>query len=214
MRSLQPSRKSLHAPVLRGRLPKNLLRFFREPDHALSFLDGCIRLGELWSYRKAEGMRQDALEGEGQLVVPGVNKVSVQYAISFHNPVYVLSLCSPCADVQTLASRFGRFMVRIRRADRLAAALFRRLADHSIIGRDLLFGDQGAVAYNKGTAVRHTPSQERRTRLSWIQKPEAFSAEREHRIVFALSAARAGAPSHICVPLPSPVEGLIEEVPQ
>jgi len=199
-------------PVFRGRLPSNLLRFFHERDHAVSFLDGCVRLGELWGYRKVEGARQDASEGEGRLVVPGVKKVPVNFGISFHNPVYILSLCSPRADLTLVSRRFGRFVVRVRHANVLAGALFRRLARSSIAGRDLLFGERGAVVYTKDEAVARTPRHERRVRLSWMQKPPDFVGEREYRIAFAFSGPRPDAPFHICVPLSRPVDGEIDEV--
>lgn len=166
----------------------------------MQFLDGDVRLIELWECRKLEGERRDPSEGEARLIVPGVNRVPVNWGSSFHNPVYILSLSGPKVNVSAMAQRFGRFLVRLQHADQLARSLYERLASQGLDGRTLLFGDRRVVAYTKDDAVRRTPPDARRLQLTWCQKPAIpFADEHEYRLAFGLSGGRGDAPTHISV---------------
>ncbi len=131
-----------------GELPSRLLRFFHEREHALAFLDGCVRLGELEGYRRMEGARGDPSEAEGRLIVPGENDRPVTYSTQMHQPTYILSCCHPSVDLQAMALRFGRFLVRLADADGLAVSLYRHLIQHAAAGRTLHFGDRGPIDYD------------------------------------------------------------------
>jgi hypothetical protein len=159
-----------------------------------------------------EGVRGDASETEGRLVVPGENEHPVNYSTAMYQPIYILSFCGPEVDVKAMACRFGTFLVRLTNADDLALSLYQRLADHPAAGRRLHFGDRGAVDYSKGQTVQSTPPRADRLRLNWIQKPPSYSTEQEYRIAFICEGLRSDAPKHICAPLPAQVAGTLEEV--
>ena len=196
-----------------GTLPARLLRFFSHREQALTFLDGCVRLGELGVYRPMEGARGDASETEGRLVVPGEQGNPVNYSTPILHPTYILSFCSPDVDITLMAARFGKFLVRVVDAEVIAMSLYEHLLAHGAAGLKLYFGDRGPVSYSKDQAVQSTPDRSERWRLSWMQKPpDPYSVEQEHRIAFICEGIREDAPRYICVPLSARVDGQLEEL--
>jgi hypothetical protein len=178
---LAPTMKRLDLPPL-------LLRAFAKRAHAEIFLGGRIRLLERRCYRVLEDSeRGDSSEGAAGWIVPGANNVSVTAGSQYMNPVYVLCMSRPEVDLAHLI-RKGPYVVSIldshRLFERLASAL-----DHNTFpdGRKCFGIDSGSVAYEKGELASALPSDEERTRMSYLQKPAHFRRDAECRIGILVS---------------------------
>lgn len=129
----------------------------------------------------------DSSEGAAGWIVPGVNNVPVTADSEYMNPVYILCMSRPEVDLAHL-KRKGPYVVRILDSQ----GLFERLAgalDHHTLSDDReLFGiDSGSVAYDKGELASALPSDEERTRMSYLQKPAHFRPDAECRIGILVS---------------------------
>jgi hypothetical protein len=179
------------------RLPDTLLRFFDKEDYARSFLGGKIRFGLLDHYRAIEGSRRDDTEGResfewnrkapqvfianGEVVGRGVSDQNIQYSGSSLNPYFILSASHPQSDLQALARKFGRYIVRIDNPQELLRRVKDFWRNHTWALEDSAC--IGPVVYNKGKLLGADPYLIAPPHYSYSQKPAAFEAEKEFRFV-------------------------------
>ena len=141
--------------------------------------------------------RRDPSEGEGHFqrfgtvttvdFVPRSDETFVSQAPGYvhthtelFNPKFVLSCARPGVDLEHLRLRFGRWLVRIDDPRRLAQDISIYLGGLP----DRFAGVEGClVHYNKGAKMPGDLSNIASTRLSYSQKPQAFSRDREFRFV-------------------------------
>ena len=135
--------------------PLELLRFFKEKEHAEQFLAGVIRLGSLCYYKSAEQerdadpARHDPSEGRGLITAAVENVVTVKtntdfdridkiseapgdvsYYLNYVGPLYILSCTDPQkADIDELKKEnLGKYVVQITDPRQLAQQLIDRFS--------------------------------------------------------------------------------------
>jgi|GEM_PF-2341771 len=112
-------------------VPSSLVRLFDKEEFAHEFITGKLRFGVLEFYRKIEDSRRDESEGHAsvyfsrkapQLIIGKYTRRAIAVSKSDQNihstffslnRYYVLCASHPEADTCRLASRYGRFLVRI-----------------------------------------------------------------------------------------------------
>jgi hypothetical protein len=93
-------------------LPNELFRFFKEEDHARSFIAGRARFGRLEVYKRIEGSRRDETEGIAASTW-NTRPNPIHSRTSSLNTYFVLCTAHPDADRSALSERFGEHVVRI-----------------------------------------------------------------------------------------------------
>jgi hypothetical protein len=183
-----------------GRYPRFVYRAFSEESYAEDFaLRGKFRFGNLRIYSNLEDVeRRDPSEGHGHFqrfgtvtsvdFLPESDQTSVAQTPGYvhtHtellNPTFVLSCSRPGVNLEYLRSRFGAWLVRVDEPRRLAQEVSNFLESRP---DRFAGGVEGClVHYNKGGKVGADLTNIASTRLSYSQKPSAFSREREFRFI-------------------------------
>jgi hypothetical protein len=114
-----------------AQVPISLVRLFDTEDFAQQFVAGRLRFGILEFYRKIEDSRRDESEGLAsvyfsrkapQLIIGKYTRRAIAVSESDENihstffslnRYYVFCASHPEANIRRLASRYGRFLVRI-----------------------------------------------------------------------------------------------------
>lgn len=180
-------------------IPSSLLRFFKEEEHALGFLNGEIRFGLLDVYRAIEGSRRDETEGRvsfywnmkapqflidkesNQIVAVTESDQNIHCSSSSLNRYYIMCTADPNANVQHLAEKFGPFMVRI---DDPLSLLDRVKSEWQ--SNDLAQEDGARIApvvYNKDGLLEPDPYLTVPYHYSYSQKPTSDEQDGEFRYV-------------------------------
>lgn len=183
-------------------VPPCLIRAFTERAHLQRFLAGDVLLRRLDAFRSIEDLtRQDDMEGEAHLIVPGEGGTDVQYGGSFHNPVYLLCCSEPSVGAEAVNPSLGPWTATITAPAALLSALS-AAATGCVPGRDLFEAMLLQVRYSKQFRVPVTPTSEERYRLMLAQKPERFEAEREWRYALVLSGGVGDSPRELWLRIP------------
>jgi len=175
--------------------PGRLIRAFAEKAHLQGFLAGSVRLRRLDTYRTIEDQtRQDDMEGEARLIVPGARGKDVHYGGSFYNPVYLLCCSEPSHLSEPLKPSLGAWIASITEPVVLLSALSSAVR---VPGRQLIDAMLLKVRYSKDSELQVAPSSEERYRLMLAQKPISFEAEREWRYALVLSGGVTDSPEEL-----------------
>ena len=168
--------------------PLELLRFFKEKEHAEQFLAGVIRLGSLWYYKSAEQecdadqARNDPSEGRASITTPdypgGIHASATM-------PVYILSFTDPQkADIAKLKKKLGKHVVQITDPRQLTQQLTDRFS--KLDSTDPFCGRPVQcyrVRYDENEHQDTEPTNPELFELSKAQKPAKFSEQCEVRLV-------------------------------
>jgi hypothetical protein len=93
-------------------LPNELFRFFKEEDHARSFIAGRVRFGRLEVYKSIEDSRRDETEGIAAFTWNTRPNPIRSRTVSL-NARFVICTAHPDADKSVMKERFGEHVVRI-----------------------------------------------------------------------------------------------------
>lgn len=159
-----------------GNYPDVVYRVFTEREHAQQFINGNIRLGNIYYYKKVEcEKRRDKTEGESHVVHNGVSK----YGMFATNSIYILCCHRTLSSVAN--SNLGKHVVKINEPKTFAKDLTLALEQ----SQDKYFGGiEGCfVDYSKGKESSATLNGYEIVRLAYCQKPSDFSPEEEFRFV-------------------------------
>ena len=184
---------------------------------------GTIRVGVLQTYKSIEcAARRDATEGEGlyKLKGPVVSgrfstnpkipaKWFLEDGVQQHhtettNSIFLLCCANILADINLLKRRFGKYVVKIVSPVALAIEIDHALNGYD--GRSGLFLVEGKdVEYNKDGLIVDGRTPDLLTDLSYVQKPEEFSEEKEFRfcIIASPSESRGVGQTHLEIDLGS-----------
>jgi len=159
-----------------GNYPDVVYRVFTEREHAQQFIDGNIRLGNIYYYKKVEdAKRRDKTEGESHVVHEGVNK----HGMFATNSIYIL--CCHKTLPSVAKCNLGSHVVKINNPKMFAKDLTLAMEQ----SQDKYFGgiEGCCVEYSKGMESSATFSGYEIVRLAYCQKPLNFSPEEEFRFV-------------------------------
>lgn len=186
-------------------LPRPLIKAYKRLEHARNFIEhGEIHLGSLSYYKEIEDKRrQDKDEGEGRLIVPGVNETPVNYGTSTTHPLYAFCLFSP--DVEPLVIEgYGQYRVKITDPEAFLQDLEESVVDlcRGAYDREATI-DFCPVRYDKDCKgnVREGSFDMESWRLKYAQKLPKFSHEEEVRAVVMLSGGMLEAPESLYINL-------------
>jgi hypothetical protein len=176
--------------------PPCLYRAFSKKEYAEDFIVGKIRFGSLNYYRRIErDPRQDTTEGIGKArYKSNISSVKIDKqsgeSLEFEQPglmnlktnspnsMYILSLSGSDIDLEYLSNKFGRYIVKISQLEKFKEDLNKAFPLR-------IFPIQfEKVQYNKGFVV-DIPEDDLSfyLKLSYAQKPEEYSQEKEYRYV-------------------------------
>lgn len=204
-------------PLLVTELPERLVKFYRRPEFAEALCTrGEIRMHSIQFYTETgDTARADTNEGTGHLQVPGevpVVRISIpdgritsQTKVDGHfnvsttwtNPTYLYCTSMLRADITSLRSRFGQYVVEIAEPQSFVEALHAAIVHSDLGGREVHFVDCFPVRYGRGAVAPLPADLNERIRLSFGQKAPTLSIEREYRIAAALSGGSQGAPPRL-----------------
>jgi hypothetical protein len=159
-----------------GDFPNVLYRAFDKLEFAQQFLQGKLRFGNVTSYRRIEGARQDKTEGTGYYTFDEVSKKS-QFC---SNSIYALC-CHRTLEAAT-STGHGKYIVEITNpfylAEKATESLCKLKSKH-------FGGIEGVfIEYDKGEEKLEALDLFESSRLTYSQKPESYSHEEEFRYVF------------------------------
>jgi len=158
--------------------PNSLLRFFEKEEHAYQFLAGSVRFGSLKYYREAEGSRKDASEGLSSVYFRGPHPIHTTL-VSLHR-YYALSTAHAEADVSLLVEKYGRFMVRINRPQKLLARIRAAWQQHEL-AEDRRDAFIAPVEYTKDELRDADAFYRSPVHLQYSQKHRSSELDREYR---------------------------------
>lgn len=162
--------------------PAVLFRGFEHLEHARAFVDeGVMRLGKLEWYRDHEDKRRrDPHEGIAELRTPDPDSQDIISTRWYrYNLVYVL--CCSAADPAYVASKFGRYLVRINSPGALIADIREHVSSEPIVPNPSV--DPRWVSYDRGAIAPRPLDPDDGLTLSYSQKTASFVDEQEYRIV-------------------------------
>lgn len=125
------------------------------------------------------------------------------YSVEWMNPTYLFCTSLNTVDPQLLVSRFGQALVESHDPEAFFKAIHRAVDPEGYSGRTIAFVDCFPVRYDKGE-VHTRPDDDWRIRVSFGQKPAAYSIEQEYRCAVVLEGPRAGAPDFLDLKLSDP----------
>ena len=182
-------------------IPKKLLRFFKEKQHAEEFVSGKIRIGKMSCYREIEDSRQDISEGTSsfiwdtpapELIIDkramktiGITKSQTEKIKcngTLMNPLYLLCTTSVRVNRIIAANKFGRYFVHINDPSGLLGLLKNNWATYpwSLNGKVEL----KRVRYTRGSLVKPNKYLMAPQDISYTQKSLEHKDECEYRFVF------------------------------
>lgn len=185
----------------RAMIPKRLLRFFKEKQHAEEFVSGKIRIGKISCYRDIEDSRKDDSEGTSsfiwdtpapELIIDkrtmktiGITKSQtekIKWNGTLINPLYLLCTTRIRVNKIIVADKFGRYFVDINDPSRLLGLLKKHWATYpwSLNGKVEL----KRVRYTRGNLVRPNKYLMAPQDISYTQKSLEHKDECEYRFVF------------------------------
>jgi hypothetical protein len=182
------------AHVEKPDVPDVLYRGFKVLEHARAFVDeGIIRFGRLDMYRNLEDpRRRDPEEGIARLRMPMTDSQDVADVISTEckgrNWTYVL--CCSAADQGYVASKFGRYVVRINNPGELIADIRDHLSSNPLVPNPSV--DPRWVTYDRGAAATRSLDADELLTLSYSQKSASFVDDQEFRIAILSLLSREG----------------------
>jgi hypothetical protein len=182
-----------------GEFPEACYKAFDCKEYAEDFMyRGTFRLNCLGYCRNMEDeSRRDSTEGFGHTKEPGVITVGwvspnplektiwmkeighQEHHIEIGNTVFCFCTCLPDVDLAYMSKIFGGFIVKINDPKKLAEDI-----NEYFISKGQRFLIEGCkVVYNKGQRLDKKLANNERLDMSYKQKPESFTLEREFRIV-------------------------------
>ena len=198
-------RKDIATPNTFCDYPPELLRFYKEKEHAEQFIAGVIRLGSLCYYKCVEDATiRDSSEGTGLITAPVENVVTVKtnadfdltelseapgnksFNASYAGPLYILSCTDPkMADIAKLKRKWNRdYVVRITDPRQLGQQLTEKFSEldpkNPFSSSPILCC---RVSYDKNQYRDTEPTTCELFELSVAQKSTEFSEECEVRLV-------------------------------
>lgn len=214
-------------------IPSALLRFFEREEYARRFVAGQLRFGLLGYYRTVEGSRRDVGEGRaslywalrapqaiidaqsGQIVGQTAPDRRVHYSGVSLNPYYALCTSHFEANIPLLATKFGKFIVRmsdpVALLDRIKAVWHKH--DWSLENSAFI----APVEYNRDGLLEPDPYFLAPPHYFYSQKSELYREEREYRYLLMCTVdVTRSLPDHLDLLVPdcSDICSLIEsEVP-
>ncbi len=159
-----------------GNYPDVVYRAFSEREYAQQFIDGNVRLGNIYYYKKIEcAKRRDKTEGESHVVYEGVNK----HGMFATNTIYIL--CCHKTLLSVAKCKLGGHVVKINDPQTFAKDITSALEQ----SQDKYFGgiEGCCVEYSKGMESSASLNGYEIVRLAYCQKPLSFSPEEEFRFV-------------------------------
>jgi hypothetical protein len=173
------------AHVKKPDVPDVLYRGFEVLDHARAFVDeGIIRFGRLDLYCNLEDpRRRDPGEGIARLRMPMPDSQDVADFIptECNGRNWTYALCTSAADQGYVASKFGRYVVRINNPGERIADIRDHLSSNPIVPNPSV--DPRWVTYNRGDAATRSLDADELLTLSYSQKSASFVDDQEYRIV-------------------------------
>lgn len=186
-------------PKVCGEFPEFCYKGFDCEEHAKLFIEqGTFRMGCLLSYGEIQDKKRcDPTEGTGCIKTPGIvtsvwfskNPAEkpivmrewghVEHTPTHSNAKFCLCMSLPDVDLGHMKNTFGNYVIKINDPRQLAEDI-----DDFYIskGPRILIGGC-RVVYNKGQTLDAELPDNEMLDLSYKQKPEHFSADREFRIV-------------------------------
>lgn len=184
--------------------PKYLYRFFKKKEHRDAFLAGAIRFGKLQTYQAIEDeKRKDVDEGEargkyktdkliylninkdtGKIVGEGVRPGDMFISGTSLDHNFIVSLSDENVDLELMANKLGRFVVRINDVYKMLDLLNEKCNLSWKVGRIVLI----KVKYDKDNHIEMDQDQHLSYEYFVAQKSEIFADEHEQRIVLIGSA--------------------------
>jgi len=180
-------------------VPSSLLRFFHEEEFARRFVAGEIRFGILEYCRGIEDSRRDASEGQSsvyfkvkapQLIIERKTGRTIDVTESdenIHSTVvslnryYMLCTSHPEVNISTLASKYGRFMVRINSPLALRERVKRGWQTHDLALDGCAF--IAPAEYTKDELRDADPNLLSPPHLTYSQKCKSYEEDREYRFL-------------------------------
>jgi len=159
-----------------GKFPDIAYRAFSTLEHAEQFINGSIRFGNIYHYKRIEDeKRRDKTEGESHVVYDGTDKQGM-FAT---NTIYI-NCCHRTLSA-ALKCNLGGYVVKINAPEQFAKDLTQALEQSEA---KYFGGIEGCfVEYTKGMETSIKPGGYEIVRLSYCQKPPGFTPEEEFRFV-------------------------------
>lgn len=171
-----PRKQSMGSLKTLGQFPPLVYRAFSKRKYAEQFMNGTIRFGNIYYYKRIEDEnRRDRTEGESHVRYEGRD----QHGMFASNAIYVLC-CHRTMDAVKRNS-LGNHVVLIRQPERFAEAI--SSAIENLPGKYFGGAEGCTVEYTKGREVENKLSGQDIVRLAYCQKPDTFSSEEEFRFV-------------------------------
>jgi len=190
-----------------GSFPSPLYKAFTEEDHARDFLErGILIMRPLIYFSETEDLkRKDKDEGEGRVKVvkprpvvdldPGSGQIlsvrqvtgEVFFGTASTNPCYLYCFSGPQVDVDYLARKYGRYVLRVNQPDKLVSEIGSCLERYPDMPSTMWLHCI-PVRYDKGQLVGELPEpgSEERLLMSCGQKADRDRHDCEYRLALRL----------------------------
>lgn len=163
--------------VLLSHRPTSLLRFFAQEEYARQFIAGEMRFGVLEFYRGIEDARRDDSEGRSSVYFRAPHPI--HSTVTSLNRYYIVCASHPEADISRMATKYGRFMVRINSPQELLARIKVAWQNHALAIECGAF--IAPVEYTKDELRDADASFLSPAHLTYSQKHRSYEEDKEFR---------------------------------